>query len=329
MDPWKINVPVLLIFFVRADPFTQVFEAVRKAKPSVLLLWQDGPRKGCPEDVAGIAKCRAIVEQIDWDCTVYRQYHEENMGCDPSTFLAHKWAFSIVDKCIILEDDFVADQSFFPYCKELLDKYEYDERINHICGFNLLGNYEGCPYDYLFANTGSNAWASWKRVVDGWDDTYRYLHDPYFIKNLKEKYGKQFKVWHAKALEREASGKAYWESILCFDSILNSRYAIIPKRNMVINIGMTSNSAHSDTQEKYLTKTERKLFNMKVYPMEFPMNHPPYVIADGEYTRRLNRFYGNGHPFIRLGRKLYHAFMYLLYGTLGKQIKKKFGGKSI
>ena len=52
--------------------------------------------------VIGIEKCRKIVENIDWDCKVYTNYHEENMGCDPSTFLAQKWAFSIVDKANFL-----------------------------------------------------------------------------------------------------------------------------------------------------------------------------------------------------------------------------------
>lgn len=64
------------------------------------------------------------------------------MGCDPSTHLSHKWAFSIVDKCIILEDDIVPSLSFFPFCIELLNRYEDDKRIDRICGMNLLGTYE-------------------------------------------------------------------------------------------------------------------------------------------------------------------------------------------
>ena len=133
MKDWKIDVAVCLIFFVRDNTFSKVFESVRLARPKTLLLWQDGPRPGRPDDLEGIERCRKIAENIDWDCTVYRNYHEENMGCDPSTFYADKWAFSIVDKCIILEDDQAPTQSFYPYCKELLDRYENDERISHIC----------------------------------------------------------------------------------------------------------------------------------------------------------------------------------------------------
>ena len=101
--PSKIDVAVLITFFVRPDTLQKVFDSVREARPSTLLLWQDGPRLNRPDDLINIEKCREIVENIDWECTVYRNYHSDNMGCDPSTFLAQKWAFGLVDKCIITE----------------------------------------------------------------------------------------------------------------------------------------------------------------------------------------------------------------------------------
>ena len=162
----------IIDFFARPETFERVFEQVRIAKPSTLLLWQDGPRDNRPDDIVGIEKCRKIAENIDWDCTVYRMYNEKNYGCDPSTHYAHRWAFEQVKKCIVLEDDQLPSQSFFRYCKELLDKYENGDRVNHICGFNMLGESKSCPNDYLFAYNGSGAWASWRRVAKGWDMTY-------------------------------------------------------------------------------------------------------------------------------------------------------------
>ena len=160
MKPWKLDVAVLLIFFVRDDTFAKVFESVRKARPKKLLLWQDGPRANKPSDIEGIMRCRKIAENIDWDCEVHKVYNDKNYGCDPSTFYADKWAFSIVEKCIILEDDQMPSQSFFIYCKELLDKYENDNRISHICGYNTLKDAKWCTDDYLFSYAGSGAWES-------------------------------------------------------------------------------------------------------------------------------------------------------------------------
>jgi len=195
MKSWNIDVSVLLIFFVRDDTFKKVFESVKKARPRRLLLWQDGPRQGREDDKIGIQKCREIAEDIDWDCQVYRHYNEQNLGCDPSTFYADKWAFSIVDKCIVLEDDQVPSQSYFHFCKELLDKYENDTRISHICGHNTLNEADWCDSDYLFAYTGTGAWASWKRVADNWDEQYSFLDNQKDIDNLKEHYGKRSDMW--------------------------------------------------------------------------------------------------------------------------------------
>ena len=323
VNPWKIDVPVLLIFFKRDEQFKRTFEAVRKAAPKTLLLWQDGPREGT-NDMEGILKCREIAESVDWDCEVHKVYNEKNYGCDPSTFYSHKWAFSIVDKCIVLEDDFVANESYFRFCKELLDKYEHDERINHICGMNILGEYKDYPYDYFFGFTGSNAWASWRRVVDGWSEEYAYLRDQHSVKNLRNIHGKRFDRWYKSIDWHSKSGIPYWESILCLDSLMNSRLAIIATRNMVENIGMTTDSTHSDTKLEYLTKTEKQLFDIPTFELDFPIKHPPYVVADIEYFRQLDLFFGNGHPLISAGRKIYHIFKYTVHGEIFKKIGRKF-----
>lgn len=129
------DVSVLMLFFNRADSLQQVFEAVRQAQPARLFLYQDGPRG--ERDLPGIEACRRVVENIDWPCEVHRLYQEKNYGCDPSGFMSQQWAFSLTDKCIVLEDDVVPSPSFFPFCKEMLDRYENDERIGMIAGLTL------------------------------------------------------------------------------------------------------------------------------------------------------------------------------------------------
>ena len=166
--PAKTDIAVLLLFFTRSDTFQQVFDAVRQARPSKLLLYQDGPRG--ERDKAGIEACRQIVsdEHIDWECEVHRNYLDHNQGCDPSGFLSHQWAFSLADKVIVLEDDVVPSQSFFPFCKEMLDRYEHDERISMIAGFNIDEVSPDCDDSYFFTTAFSIwGWASWRRVAHG------------------------------------------------------------------------------------------------------------------------------------------------------------------
>lgn len=172
LHPAKTDIAVLLLFFNRPSTFKLVFEEVKKARPSRLFLYQDGPRG--EKDMAGIEACRKIVEDIDWECDVRRNFQTRNYGCDPSGYMAHKWAFSLADKCIVLEDDVVPSQSFFPFCKEMLDRYENDERITMVAGFNTDEVTTDVPYSYFFTSVFSIwGWASWRRVIDKWDDDYK------------------------------------------------------------------------------------------------------------------------------------------------------------
>ena len=122
-----VDVSVLILFFNRPDPLKQVFAQVQKARPARLFLYQDGPRS--KKDMEGLLACREVVSKIDWDCEVHQLYQERNYGCDPSEFISQKWAFSQTDKCVVLEDDDVPAVSFFSFCKEMMDRYENDERI--------------------------------------------------------------------------------------------------------------------------------------------------------------------------------------------------------
>jgi hypothetical protein len=76
MKPALVDVPVLILFFNRPQQLSQVFEQVKKARPSRLFLYQDGARN--EHDLPGIKACREIVSQIDWECEVERFYQEKN-----------------------------------------------------------------------------------------------------------------------------------------------------------------------------------------------------------------------------------------------------------
>lgn len=324
--PWKIDVAVLLIFFVRADTFQKVFDSVKKARPRTLLLWQDGPRANRADDISGIKRCREIVEAIDWECEIHTHYCEENYGCDPSTFYADQWAFSIVDKCIILEDDQCPSQSFFYFCKELLDKYENDTRISHICGYNTFGTAKWCNSDYLFAYTGTGAWASWKRVADNWDEKYSFLNHNQIVEQIQKVYGKRSRMWLEYAKRHKKSGVAHWESIIGMGAHLQSQYVIIPKYNLVKNYGISQNATHSSVDDLALIpQKDRAFYTNDAMEIEFPLKSPETILIDIEYDRRRTAE-NNPTKWKRFTRNYEYVVNLLRHGRFDI-IKKKIRGK--
>ena len=81
-----VDVPVLILFFNRPQQLSQVFEQVKKARPSRLFLYQDGARN--ERDLPGIEACREIVSQIDWECEVGRLYQAANKPRNSSGHLS-------------------------------------------------------------------------------------------------------------------------------------------------------------------------------------------------------------------------------------------------
>lgn len=316
-QPAKTDIAVLMLFFNRPGTFSQVFDAVRKARPSQLFLYQDGARDA--GDQAGIEACRRIAadENIDWQCDVHRNYQTRNYGCDPSGFKSQQWAFSMADKVMVLEDDVVPSPTFFPFCKEMLDRYEKDPRITMVAGFNTDEITPDVPYDYFFTSVFSIwGWASWKRVFDQWDSSYSLMHDDFNRRQLaalvkERKYRQDFMKMYT---DHAASGKAYFESIFWTSMLVNHGLAIMPAKNMINNVGATADSTHFSAL-KTMPSRLRRIFTMKRFDVSFPLKHPKYIMENIAFKDHFYRAQGWNHPWIKIGRSFEEFFLNLEYGN--------------
>lgn len=328
-----VDVSVLLLFHARADHFGQVWQEVKRARPARLFLYQDGSRG--EKDDAGIAACRALVadDQIDWECEVHRLYQEKNYGCDPSEYISQRWAFSLTDKCIVLEDDDVPSQTFFTFCKEMLDRYADDPRVTMIAGFNTD---EESPVetDYFFTQAFSIwGWASWARVVNDWDGEYAWLDDSQQVRRVEEivrrrKYRSEFIEM---CRQHKASGVPYYETIFWSYLLLHDGLAVMPRVNMINNVGMDAGTHYSGSLST-TPRGLRRIFTMGRHDLQFPLRHPAEVVEDFGYKERYYRVNVWGHPWVKVGRSLEELWLNLRYGnfrTIGNaivaRIKKTLG----
>ncbi len=311
-----MDISVLIIFFNRPSTLSRVFEAVKQARPARLFLYQDGPRSS--RDVPGIEACRKVVEEVDWPCEVHRLYQEQNFGCDPSEFISQRWAFSLTDKCIVLEDDDIPTLSFFRFCQEMLDRYADDERIGMIQGFNQeeqttdIGN-----DDYFFTTNFSIwGWASWSRVVNQWNEHYDWLNDENAVTKISNliKERKLRKDFLPMARAHKESGKAFYETIFYAHLLLNSQLAVAPRVNLVTNNGVTNDSTHFAGSIRTLPSGYRRIFTMGRHELDFPLHHPLHVVDHVAFRRRVYRIMGWGHPWVKLWRGVEELFLNIRYG---------------
>lgn len=286
-----MNSAVTLIFFTRSDTLEKVFEKIRIAKPPKLFLVQDGPRKGNEMDEKKIMECRSIVEKIDWDCDVYKNYADVNLGCGERPQSGITWALSHVDSTIILEDDCVPDLSFFEYCDQMLDKYKDDERICYISGLNHFEEWDFGGSSYGFTKGGAIwGWATWKRAWKAYDYSVSQINNFYIerlTRRILNKDSARVDLWKKTNNTVKKDIKiSYWDIQWGFVKYSQNQLVIVPKYNLIHNIGVGNTSTHA--KQNFLKhKKYRDFYFMPVRSLEFPLIHPQHMICDIEYDELL------------------------------------------
>ena len=107
-----LNVPVRIKIWCRPECQRKQFDVIKKVKPSILFVISDGGRN--EEEWEKIRINRNMIDnEIDWDCTVYKQYWDKNVGLYGASKEMSKLIWEKVDRCILLEDDILPSESFF------------------------------------------------------------------------------------------------------------------------------------------------------------------------------------------------------------------------
>lgn len=300
MQQYLVDVPVRINIWIRTECQKRQFDVIKKARPSILFLISDGGRN--QKEWNAIYENRKMIEDgIDWECTVYRLYENENQGMYAMARKGHALIWSKVDRCILLEDDLLPAVGFFQYCADLLEKYKDDLRVSVICGMNHLGISEEVNSDYFFSRQGS-IWgcAIWKRTYEQYGD-FEYGKDPYVMKLLKQRTRHNQIFWRRiKAYTNQElyEGHMPWsEYFYEFGMYGHNQLQIIPKKNMISNIGCTKDSAHVD-ELKMMPRGLRRVFEMDVYEPQCPLKCAKYVIPDVEYEKKRNKIMAYNYPWI-------------------------------
>lgn len=300
MNEIGLQTPIVFMIFNRPALTQQIFNEIRKAKPEKLLVIADGPRLGREDDMEKCIASRKIIEQVDWKCTVLKNYEKTNLGCKGRVASGLDWVFGIEEAAIILEDDCLPHPSFFPFCQELLMRYRDDQRIMTISGNNFQDGKQRTRDSYYFSRYAHVwGWATWRRAwqyyqvnMDQWPQVRagRWLFDVLGSVRADVKDGqcrfdmmasmKTLEYWY-KIFDYTYGGRIdTWDYQLIFTSWLQHGLHILPNVNLVSNIGFGSDATH--------TKTIRKCANMPALEMGFPLQHPNFMIRDAaadDYTQ--------------------------------------------
>ncbi len=234
--------PILLVVFNRPATTKRVLDRIRSVAPSQLYIAGDGARLDVPGEPERCSLARAEATAIDWPCSVHTLFREDHQGLARAMSSAINWFFGDVEDGIVLEDDCIPSQSFFPFCAELLGFYRENPQVMHISGNNFqYGRRRGNASYYFSRYPFVWGWASWRRAWEKFDFDVKIP-------------SAQRNSWAAKwvlALERHGGA------------------AIVPNVNLVENIGFGDEATHTKRWARFAFLPAREI--------GFPLVHPSQV----------------------------------------------------
>ncbi|MGH8018076.1 MAG: hypothetical protein ACREIA_07265, partial [Opitutaceae bacterium] len=236
-----------------------------------------------PEDVALCAAARRVVERVDWDCEVIRDFSDKNLGCGLRPASGIDRVFEQVGEAVILEDDCVPDPSFFTYCDELLERYRDDERVMVVGGNNYLPHPD-FEYSYTFHRfMNTHGWATWRRAWRRYDfhlTSWPELRKAGRLESLLE--DPRFSSFWRQIFDRlyvRSGTSDIWDFQLHYALMACGGFGVAPCVNLVSHVHSSEESTHMPPGHY--------LLSIPTAPMPFPLAHPPEVTWDVDYDRKV------------------------------------------
>lgn len=305
-----LETPILFLTYNRIETTKKVFDVISKVKPTKLYVASDGPKRKDDLDKRKVESVRDyIIKNISWNCEVKTLFREENLGCRYAVASAITWFFENEDSGIILEDDTLPSLSFFWFCEELLKRYQNEPKVWHIGGTSFLDDPTLVEYDYFFSIFSiSWGWATWADRWMKYDVDLNFLDEKEFGILLRRMFSGKSEIKHWMRIFRiMKSGRGNtWDYQWMFTMWYHGGLSILPKYNLVTNIGIGPESTH--------VVPNPKMVNRPRY--EFYINsHPEIIEPNNEADKYIYKYYLGPIP---LKRRIYNKLRKIYYKFLTK-----------
>jgi len=244
--------PILIITHTRDESFKQVLSSVTNYSSDNILVFCDGPRN--EQDISSQKEISRIISKSKMEGNSIEFIHsKKNLGCKYGVIEAINQFFTRYEEGIILEDDCIPSDAFFYYCQHCLEQFRENNNILTIGGTNILSSQVATNEDYFFsAYPLMWGWATWKHSwkkydvsLQAWNqdnrkDIFAFLS----VNTILEKL-----YWNRNFNKYKFDTNANaWGFAWILTSASNNCLNIVPKENLVTNVGFGLDAVH--TQNK-------------------------------------------------------------------------------
>lgn len=288
----SIKTPIAIIIYKRPNQTKKLLAVLKEAPISNLYVIAEGPKNKTEEKIC--QQTRKLIDEIDWQCTIHKNYSSKNLGLRKRIVSGLNWVFKHTNQAIILEDDCIPNQDFFRFCEEMLDKYATHPRVMSVsgtsCGISSSDSYAFAKYPLCWG------WATWKRAWRLFDlELLKWggIKKPTW---LAEKFPNPILRWYWKnIITLMTTGSINsWAYAWTFAHMVNDAVTIIPGSNLIENTGFDKDATH--------TKHAPSL-TFPVSQLTWPLAIPKSIIQDNTANKNIEKtFYLTPLAFLGLLR---------------------------
>jgi hypothetical protein len=286
--------PIIVFLYNRPNQTKEILGILSRVRTKKLYISIDGPKESKEGDDKLVEKVESIANTYNYTSKFEIWKSPSNKGCQASIKDGLDRFFQLEEAGIILEDDTIPSESFFHFCSDLLDKYRDTQEIMHIGGNNFAYPEYRTDNSYFFSVLNHIwGWATWRQSWTKFASNYDESLEPKveafvnnnrlfstYIESIKRTYNGEIDSW------------GYQWTYTCW---LNEGISILPKKNMVKNIGFGHQATHTTGKDPYLS-------SLKTHDLVFPLKHPKRI----KISRRADnvvskRFYSRKRNLVRRG----------------------------
>lgn len=281
--------PILILSYRRPDYLKVLLNRVKSVNPKKIFFFNDGPKNR--NDIIKINEIKKLIYTDFNKSNIVARFEKKNLGLRNAVIKGINWFFKNNQKGIILEDDCIPSKSFFSFCEKNLNYHEKNNKVMNIGGLNLLNSlknyYPNNSKDSYYFNkipmiwgwaTWRNRWTKFDREMKYWKHArlskkilYEWFCDKHSVRFYKERIDAVY-------FKKDDSWAFSWLYTIRKNNGLN----IIPKKNMIKNIGLNS-ASHSTPQ--YLNH-----YNLKTFEIN-KIVHPSIIIENNYADKILSKIY--------------------------------------
>lgn len=296
-----IKQPLLIISYNRPEKLKQVLKKINFKYINKIYFYSNAAINDF--DKIKVDECRLIINKYSFKGTKKIFFQNTHLPVDKSVVRAINFLFSSEKSGIILEDDIIPTNSFFLFMVNLLKKYEHNNKVFHISGFNHLEKINS-KYTYHFSQiTHVWGWGTWKRAWVKYNPNFKNFRNYKKVKLFNDPLLDAYRKYLYEQTKKKLI--VTWDYAWDYCIRVHQGLCIRPNLNTIKNIGFDFKATNTKFFKSKITRI--KTFSIK------KIIHPKLIFLseeyDNEYFKKyekrpllIKKFYD---PFYRTAKKLF------------------------